>query len=420
MSILTVRRVAHALIGHSQVTANVVNLICFAAAGLLAFLLRFDLSVPKQYQGYLLVGLAVWVPVKGITFACLRLDRGWWRYASVSDIVRVAYGNVVGSAVATVILLLVSPPGFPRSVYILDFVLCLGITAGARLVVRLAVEFSRVSGGSIKKRTLIYGAGDAGVSLLREIHSNRSLAYEVVGFVDDDPKKTGGVIHRAKVFGGGSALAGVVTTHSVDMVLIALPSATGPEMTRVLRHCQDAGVAFKTVPGLAEVIEGKALTTQIRDVAVEDLLGRTPAVLEHGLIAAKVTGRMVMVSGAAGSIGSEMCRQIARFDPAGIVGFEIGETALFQLEREMRQSFPGVPFHAEIGSIQNRQRIAEVLEQYRPAVVFHAAAYKHVPMMEAHAFEAVENNVFGTLNLALEAARRAISDQRSAIRKTSF
>jgi len=194
------------------------------------------------------------------------------------------------------------------------------------------------------------------------------------------------------------------------MVLIALPSATGQEMARVLRYCQDAGVAFKTVPGLAEVIEGNGLATQIRDVAVEDLLGRTPVALDHGLIAAKLTGRVVLVSGAAGSIGSELCRQIARFEPAGIVGFEIGETALFHLEREMRQSFPAVPFDPEIGSVQNRQRIADVLEEYRPAVVFHAAAYKHVPMMESHAFEAVENNVFGTFNLAVEAARSGVGD----------
>jgi len=204
MSILTVRRVALAMIGHSRLTASVANLICFAVAGLLAFLLRFDLSVPPDYHARLLAALAVWVPIKGITFACLRLDRGWWRYASVSDIVRVAYGNVAGSAVAAAILLVVGPPGFPRSLYVLDFVLCLGITAGARLAVRLVAEFSRVSGGGTKKRTLIYGAGDAGVSLLREIHSNRSLAYVVVGFVDDDPKKAGSVIHRAKVFGGGA------------------------------------------------------------------------------------------------------------------------------------------------------------------------------------------------------------------------
>jgi FlaA1/EpsC-like NDP-sugar epimerase len=382
----------------------------FAVAGVLAFLLRFDLSVPSQYWPHLLAALCVWIPVKVLVFHFLRLDRGWWRYVSVRDVVRLAAANLVGSVLGCLALLGFAPKGFPRSIYVLDFLICLGMTAGARMTVRLAFEFSRLPSLGAKKRTLIYGAGDAGVTLLREIHQNPALAYEIAGFIDDDPAKAGRFIHGAKVLGNGVALPYIVASQAVETVLIALPSVTGAQMTIVLNHCHEAGVSYKTVPGLAEVIEGNGLATQIRDVAVEDLLGRTPVRLDHDRISAKLTGNTVLVTGAAGSIGSELCRQIARFNPAGIVGFEIAESPLFEIDREMRQSFPKIPFYPEIGSIQNKQRLAEVLEQHRPSILYHAAAYKHVPMMEAHVFEAVENNVLGTWNVALAAAHHGVED----------
>ena len=181
-------------------------------------------------------------------------------------------------------------------------------------------------------------------------------------------------------------------------------------MTRILGLCQSAEAECKTVPGLAEVIEGQGLAGQIREVAVEDLLGRTPVRLEEKQIRDSLQGKVVLITGAAGSIGSELCRQIARFHPAGIVGFEIAESPLFEIDREMRLTYPLVPFHPEIGSIQNRERLDEVMRQYRPSVVYHAAAYKHVPLMEAHVFEAIENNVFGTYNVAVSAAENGVQD----------
>jgi FlaA1/EpsC-like NDP-sugar epimerase len=256
---------------------------------------------------------------------------------------------------------------------------------------------------------LIYGAGDAGVGLLRETRQNPSLPYAVVGFVDDDPRKSGMRILGATVY-GAEQLAATVRKLRVDMVLIAIPSATGTHMTAILRRCIAAGVAYKTIPGLGDVIETKALASQIREVAVEDLLGRNPVRLEVDRIRSRVEGKVVMVTGAAGSIGSEICRQVARFLPRGIVAFEIAETALFHLEREMLASFPGVAFHAEIGNVQNAARVAEVMAAYGPSMVFHAAAYKHVPMMEAHLFEAVENNVFGTRTVAEAAARHGVEE----------
>jgi FlaA1/EpsC-like NDP-sugar epimerase len=288
--------------------------------------------------------------------------------------------------------------------------LCFGMTAGVRLVVRLAAEFSRLPAGSIKKRTLIYGAGDAGVGLLREIRRNAALAYEVVGFIDDDPKKSGILIHHVKVLGNGASLSSVVASQAIETVLIALPSATGTQMTGILNRCCEAGVSYKTIPGLAEIIENNGLATQIRNVAVEDLLGRTAVRLDERQLRVAIAGKVVLVTGAAGSIGSELCRQIARFQPAGIVGFEIAESPLFEIDREMRQAFPQVAFYPEIGSIQNRTRVDEVLQRYRPSAVYHAAAYKHVPLMEEHVFEAIENNIFGTYNLAVAAADHGVDD----------
>ena len=401
-----IRLVAH----HTVWATRTVQLAIFVVAAVLAFLLRFDLSVPPRYGPHVLAGLCVWVPVRILVFHFFKLDRGWWRYVSIRDVARLAAANLVGSFVGYLLLLWFAPTGFPRSVYFLDFLLCFGMTAGARLSVRLVFEFSRLPNLSVRKRTLIYGAGDAGVTLLREINRNSALCYEVIGFIDDDPAKSGNFIHRVKVFGNGAALPSVVASQTIEMVLIALPSATGRQMTTVLKHCQDAGVFYKTVPGLAEVIEGNGLATQIREVAVEDLLGRNPVQLEEDQIRGMLRGKVVLVTGAAGSIGSELCRQIARFHPAGIVGFEIAESPLFEIDREMRQAFPKTPFHPEIGSVQNRTRLDEVLRQYSPSVVYHAAAYKHVPLMEAHVFEAIENNVFGTYNVAVAAAEHGVED----------
>jgi FlaA1/EpsC-like NDP-sugar epimerase len=410
MSRFDIQHAARRLSHQTRWALRAVQLAIFAAAVVLAFFLRFDFGVPPRYLPHLLVGLCVWVLAKILVFHLFALDRGWWRYASIRDVARLAVANLSGSVLGSLVLLWFAPSGFPRSIYFLDLLLCFGMTAGARLAVRLAFEFSRLPNLITNKRTLIYGAGDAGVALLREIQQNPALAYEVTGFVDDDPAKSGSFIHRAKVMGTGAALPEIVASHGVELVLIALPSATGAQMTSVLKQCHNAGVPYKTVPGLAEVIESHGLATQIRDVAVEDLLGRAPVRLEESQIRGAIEGKVILVTGAAGSIGSELCRQIARFRPAGIVGFEIAESPLFEIDREMRQAFPQVPFYPEIGSIQNRARLDEVLGRYMPTVVYHAAAYKHVPMMEAHVFEAIENNVFGTYNVAMAAEEHGVED----------
>lgn len=383
----------------------------FALSGLAAFLLRFDARIPPVHWAHLTFALPIWVVSKTIVFRLCGLDRGWWRFVSIHDLGRLALGNLAGSLLSFVLIRLLAPAGFPRSLYLLDLIICFLAITGVRVSTRIILEsLTEARQPGSHKRTLIYGAGTAGLVLLREIRSNPTLHYRIRGFIDDNPKKRGAVIQGMPVLGTGADLASLVSKHQIEEVLIALPSATGAQMTQILGLCHAAAVRCRTIPGLAEIIEGRTLTTQIRDVALDDLLGRSPLLLDESALRRKLQGRVVLVTGAAGSIGAELCRQIARFQPAAIVGFEIAETALFYLEREMCQAFPAVPFHAEIGSIQNPSRLDEVFRLHRPAIVYHAAAYKHVPMMEAHVFEALENNVCGTCNTALTAAEHRVED----------
>jgi len=387
-----------------------IAMFAFAAAS--AFLLRFDFNLAPGNRRQLLYALSVWLLVKIVVFHTLKLDRGSWRHVSVVDLGRVALGNGVGSALSCMLILALGPADFPRSIYLLDFIICLLGTGGIRLIIRGLSEFIAASRGrkASAKCTLIYGAGDAGATLLREIRNNERLAYRVVGFLDDSPQKLGLRIRGVPVLGGAGQVKAIVAHLCVEMILIAIPSASGAEMTRIMEVCHAAGVTFKTIPGLGEMLEEQGLAGQIREVAVEDLLGRTPVRLDESQIRGSVQGKVVMVTGAAGSIGSELCRQLARFGPRSIVGFDIAESPLFEIDREMHQRFPLVPFHPEIGSVQNRARLHDVLSQYEPSLVYHAAAYKHVPLMEAHVFEAIENNVFGTYCVAEAAGQHGVED----------
>jgi FlaA1/EpsC-like NDP-sugar epimerase len=384
----------------------------FALAGVAAFLIRFELSLPPTAIEDLRWALPIWIIVKTAVFRALKLERGSWAFVSVPDFLRVGLANLIGSALSAIAIALLAPPGFPRSVYIIDLLLCTYGTEGIRLLVRVLRDPAAARGNRRRsgKCVLIYGAGQAGVMLLRELRANTRLGYDVRGFIDDNPEKTGYSVQLSPVLGTGRHLARVVDRHNIDEVLVAIPSATGPQLTRILQHCQDAGVPCKAIPSLASLIQQSSLSVQMREVAVEDLLSRTPVRLDETGIREKLRGKTVVVTGAAGSIGSELCRQIARFRPDAIVAYDIAETGLFHLEQEMRASFPEVAFCPEIGSIQNRLRLEEVFEQHRPSILYHAAAYKHVSMMEAHLFEALENNVLGTWNVADVAAQYGVSD----------
>ncbi|MBV9081498.1 MAG: polysaccharide biosynthesis protein, partial [Acidobacteriaceae bacterium] len=260
------------------------------------------------------------------------------------------------------------------------------------------------------KRVLIYGAGEAGMTVLREIQSNTSLGYRVAGFLDDDSRKRSFQILGVSVIGSGRRAAEIVLRSKqkglpIEEILVAIPSTSGSALREVLANCRAAGVPSKIVPGVGELLSGRVLTSQMREVSPLDLLGREPVRLDQANIRHAISGKNVLVTGGAGSIGSEICRQLTRFAPAHIVALDQAETDLYKLELEFSDRFPSIAFIPQVGDIRNPHRVNEVLRSFNIHSVFHAAAYKHVPMMENHLVEAVCNNVLGTSNL-VEAAYR--------------
>ena len=396
------------LLRYRRLISEAMQMVLASAALIAAFLLRFEFTLEPLYRQMLLQSLPLLLGVKFLAFRAFGLRDLAWRYLGFEDLVRIALANLAASAVATVALRLAIGPSFPRSIHILDLLLCLTLMVALRGAARATFVVPKSEKPS--RRILIYGAGKAGVTVLSEIRANRQLGYEVAGFLDDDPQKRSLRLNGARVVGGGAQLQEIAQKHRVEEVLIALPSASGPEITRIFELCRAARVAAKRIPSLAELIDHKVLVDQIRDVRLEDLLGRRPVRLESSFMRTRLSGRVVLVTGAGGSIGSELCRQVARHSPRALVGLDIAETALYQIDQELREQFPGVPFYPEIGNIQNRRRLDEVFRHHRPSSVFHAAAYKHVPMMEAHLFEAVENNVFGTRNVVRAALACGIED----------
>lgn len=396
------------LLKHRRFISEVVQVALASVALPAAFLLRFEFTLDPQYAAMLMRSLPLLLAVKFFVFRAFGLRDLAWRYLGFEDLTRIALANVVSSAAATVVLRAAIGPSFPRSIHILDLLLCVTLMVALRGLARVTFEAPKPERAA--RRILIYGAGKAGVTVLSEIRANPQLGYHVAGFLDDDPHKRNLRLNGVRVLGGCRTLGETARTYHVEEVLIALPNATGSEITSILEQCRAAKVAAKRIPALPEIMDHKVLVDQIRDVRIEDLLGRRPVRLELSLIRARVAGRVVMVTGAGGSIGSELCRQIAHYSPRALIGFDIAETALYQIEQELRAQFPEVPFYAEIGSIQNRRRLDEVFRDHRPSSVYHAAAYKHVPMMEAHLFEAVENNVFGTRNVVRAALASGIED----------
>jgi len=404
------------------------DLTAFVFSTIFAFELRFDGALPAQYLRPMRLALCVWAVAKFATFLMGAVGRGSWRHASIYDKTRVILADSAGSILGgVVIFLLLGPTGIPRSVYILDWLICCLMSLGGRLAVRVVFAARNRIGREKGERTraLIYGAGAAGLALLGELQQNHTLKCDVVGLIDDDPVKVGLTLYGKQVLGTGASLAVLVRKHAIKEVLIAIPSATGPQMVRILKLATDSKVEYKTVPSLGELVQGTELGKQIREVAVEDLLGRMPVQLDLDRIRERIQGRVVMVTGAAGSIGSEICRQIAPFHPLAIVGFDQAETPLFHIDKEMAASFPYITFHPEIGSITSRSSLKRVMQHYHPSILYHAAAYKHVPLMEKHVFAAVETNIFGTWNVARAAAEHGVDDfvmisTDKAVRPTSM
>jgi FlaA1/EpsC-like NDP-sugar epimerase len=378
-----------------------------------AFLFRFDFSIPSALVPSLKLATLMAVLIKLPIFDWTGFYRGLRRFVSMPDLHLVFLGNALGSVMFSAAALLWIGPEMPRSILVLDAVLCFVASAFVRFSVRIANEAFREHSGKPRTGILIYGAGAAGAELVREIHSNRCTGYLVKGFLDDDPLKQDAVILGVPVLGSGREASAVVqrlNRHkpTVEEIIIAMRSVAGRQMREVLANCRAARIPCKTVPGIDEFLSGRVLASQVRNVSLQDLLGRQLIKLDDTPVRSEIAGRSVMVTGAAGSIGSELCRQVARFGPARLVVFDKAESDLFRIECELREAYPCVELVTALGDIRDIDRLGEVMDRSMVDSIYHAAAYKHVPMMESHILEAVRNNILGTWNVVRSARRRNI------------
>ena len=354
-------------------------------------------------------------------FAFFDLFQGLWRYVSVTDLVNLVKGTLVGSLVYPFAILgLTHYVDVPSSVVLIEPILCLVLVGGVRLAVRTWRElFAPAAQGG--RRVLIVGAGDAGEMLLREMKAHRHLAYAPVGFIDDDRRKHGTRIHGVPVLGGLDDMKTIVQTTGAEEVIMAIPSARGAEYARILRECASTGARLRRLPhNVADIVR----LTELRDVAVEDLLDREAVKIDLDALRAAVSGKIVLVTGAGGSIGSEVVRQLAPLAPSLVLALDRSENALFFLERELAVHHPGLVARMRVGDVLDRPAMRALFEEHRPHIIIHAAAYKHVPLMEAHPVEAVQNNVAATrflAELAVESgvARFLLISSDKAVRPTS-
>ncbi|PZU52862.1 MAG: polysaccharide biosynthesis protein [Thauera sp.] len=388
-----------------RVPRTVVVLICDALiAGLAwygAFSLRFNLSIPDEYRPSMLALLPLVVGTQALVFHLAGLYRGIWRFASMPDLKRLVVTIGLAALVVPILVWLVRPEGIvPRSIYLLDPMLLLLFMGGARFAYRLWRDH-RDWGESVTKGkpVIILGAGESALGLLREI--GRSGSWRVVGLLDDNPSKHRRTLYGHKVLGGLDALEHLARELKVSHAIIAMPSMSHERRRAAANACVRAGVKPMTVPSFDDLISGRVAVAAVREVEVEDLLGRDPVKIDAPRLRELIHGQTVMVTGAGGSIGSELCRQIARFSPSAIVAFERSEFFLYTLVEEFAELFPKVRIEPVIGDVREEDRLLDAMQRFRPVAVFHAAAYKHVPLMEGvNAAEAIRNNVGGTLAAA--------------------
>lgn len=377
------------------------DFVAVAVAWWLAYLFRFNFEIPASSWPFLLETLPWIVPVQGGFFLWLGLYRGLWRYASLPDLKRIFVAVVTGTATVSLILqlsgLLADIPG---SVVVLAPLLLLLIMGGSRLIYRAWKE-RRLYGleNYEAKLVLILGAGSTAVNLVKDLAGSRD--WHVVGMLDDDPRKLGTRLQGVRVLGVINELPQWVQKLNVGHVIIAIPSVSHRIHRQALEMCSEIGVKAMTVPSYADLISGKTTVSQIREIELDDLLGRAPVVLDNDGLHGLLTGKVILVTGAGGSIGSELCRQLVAFEPDRIVFLELNEFALYSIQEEFLPRFPGICMSFVIGDIKDHARMAQLFAQFRPSVVFHAAAYKHVPLMEyENACQALLNNVLGTYVLA--------------------
>jgi FlaA1/EpsC-like NDP-sugar epimerase len=393
-----------------------VDLLLVTISFYLANLVRFDFEIPRHFfNNFIQISPFVLI-IKIVCFYFFDLYHGMWRYTSISDLLNLIKASIISTLlIFCFILLRYHFIGYSRSVILIDWCFTILIISVFRLGVRFYFEstsgnqtWSNVIrsflGPVIRKvpgsnNLLIIGAGDCGEKIFRELRDNASLQYNVVGFLDDNPAKFGKKIHGMPVIGSIDDFQAIKKQVFADEALIAIPSASSQQMRRIVEYCNESGIEFKTIPGYGELINGRVSINSIREVAYRDLLGREIIKLEQDKIGAYLKGQSVLVTGAGGSIGSELCRQICRYQPEKIILFERAESPLYEIELELKSNYTNVEIISILADLQDSNQLGKAFKANSPKIVFHAAAYKHVPVLEHQPWKAIDNNVLGTEKL---------------------
>ena len=373
-------------------------------AYLMAFFTRFDFNIPVDHLKIMIYTFPVILTIKLATYILFGLHRIIWRYASVRDLIRIIKASTVNNTIFAIIFYVTFQfQGYPRSVILIDWFLYIMMFGGARLFYRYYFEHSNFNNSGInKKRCIIIGAGDGAESLIRAMVSNQ-ISYQPVCILDKDPNKWNRYIHGVKIFGPVENVHQIVKKLNIEEIIIAIPSASNDEMREILKHvepCSDLNISYKTVPGLNELLSGRKPLTAIRDINLEDLINRKLVIIDKISVRGELKGKTILVTGAAGSIGSELVRQISQFNPELLVLIDRNENNLMYLIKELDELVPAVRYKTYIGDITDEIKMDQLFDQLRPSYIFHAAAYKHVPFMEDSPDEAIKNNVFGTQIMA--------------------
>lgn len=393
----------HVKLSRKQILLLGCDIVFIQLALFLSFLLRFEGSIPNEYlKTYTLLMIPITVIKIGF-FIFIKVYKKLWRYANIHELMALVKGVTASSIIFIGYVFFLMIP-FPRSIVLLDWMLTLILIGGSRIFFRIWREHhNNINSKTDGRRVLIVGAGDAGEMVLKEFIKHYG-ANTVVGFIDDDLTKLNLEIHGVRVIGDRHKIPYISEKYKIDEVVIAMPSASGLDIKEIHSLCtKDNKVTVRILPGVYEIINGDVRLNQIREVQIEDLLGREPVKINIEEVAAYLTDKTVLITGGGGSIGSELCRQVARFSPKKLIIFDISENNIYDIDLELRRSFKSLKIKSIIGSVRDINKLRQVFEKYRPNVIFHAAAHKHVPLMEYNPEEAVKNNILGTRNIAIVA-----------------
>jgi FlaA1/EpsC-like NDP-sugar epimerase len=384
------------------------DLLIVALSWMASYFFRYEFELTAGAQSSMLKTLPIVILVQAPVFWKFGLYKGVWRFASMNDLMNIMRSVVTGALIVSIILfILYRLEGVPRSSLLL-YPLFLGMLLGApRMLYRMWKDHTfQVLNTRDKSRVLIIGAGNAGEALLRDIM--REGIYEVVGFLDDSERLHGSKLHGVTVLGPVDKLSEYTNEYEVDLIILAVPSAKPARLREMIDICEKSGINFRTLPRVHDLVNGKVSVQELREVLIEDLLGREPVSLDWKQIYENLTGKVVLITGGGGSIGSELCRQIASIGPARLVLLERNEFNLYSIEMELQKKYPGLNMHACLGDICDDATVDYIFNKYRPEIVFHAAAYKHVPLLEEQIREAAFNNIIGTCNIANAADRHNV------------